>query len=646
MLIKRKEEFNPLDKKTLDNLRVLAIDIIDNAKSGHPGICLGAAPIIYTLFLNHLKFDPNNSKWLNRDRFILSSGHASSLLYATLYMAGYNISLDDLKNFRKIDSNTPGHPELNVTDGVDISTGPLGQGIANSVGVAISEKYLRENLLKDLVDFNTYVLCGDGDLMEGISYEAMSLAGKLKLNKLIVLYDSNNVTLDGDLSNTFNENIKLRMESMNWNYILVSDSEDLSSINDAINKAKLSDKPTLIEVKTTIGKYSVNEGTNLVHGKVLDEDDIKQIKDKLNIRDIPFQVSNDALTYFRDSIITRNIDDIDRWVLKYENTSEELRLIVKQLLKEETIKLKDLYYEAPIEKEEATRVTSGKILNSISEVCPLIIGGSCDVSNSTYAKLNDSNRYIDFGVREHSSAAICNGIASVGLIPFTSTFLSFSDYMKPSIRMSAMMNLPVIYIFSHDSITVGEDGPTHQPIEQLIALRSIPNLDVYRPSDANEVLGAYKSIFENNRPAVIVLGRNKVPLYEDTKVNNVKNGAYNIKELTNPDGIIISSGEEMKIALDVSDKLQEKGINLNVVSMPSIELFEKMDDNYKNDILINDNVFVIELSSSYSWYKYVKNKDYLFTIDEFGKSGNYIDVLDRYNFNREYIENKIEELLK
>ena len=648
MLIKKKD-VNPLDKKVVDNIRGLGIDMISEAGSGHPGIVLGAASIIATLYQNHLKIDTNNPNWINRDRFVMSAGHGSALLYATLHMAGYNITLDDLKKFRKLDSITPGHPEL-ITPGVDCATGPLGQGIANAVGMAIGEKYL-SSLLKDgVIDFNTYALCGDGDLMEGISYEALSLAGKLKLNKLILLYDSNGISLDGDTTTTFTDNIKLRFESIGWNVITVSDPEDLTLVNDAFIKAKTSDLPTIIEFKTTIGKYSRLEGTKAVHGSVLDSEDVKEIKEKLGLRDIPFQISSEASTYFSENIITRCNAEIEEWMGKISSLSEEDKEILNELdNSKKSVKLKDLYYDIPEDNREATRVTSGKILNAIAKSYKLLIGGSADVASSTYAKLNDyEDRTINFGVREHAMGGIANGLALVGLTPFVSTFLSFSDYLKPAIRMSAMMNLPVIYVFTHDSITVGEDGPTHQPVEQLISLRSIPNLNVYRPIDANEVLGSYKSIFDTREPSVIVLSRNKVNILDSTKVGEVKNGAYILKEeLKRLDAILISSGEDAELTLEVANLLTEKGIDTRVVSMPSIERFKKMGKEYIDNILPDKSkTFVIEASSPYSWYQFVSDESHLFTMNTFGSSGNYKDVLNKYNFDAKYIENKIEELLK
>lgn len=656
-ILKKDSNSGVIDKKIIDNIRGLSIDIIDNAKSGHPGIALGAAPIIATVYANHLRFVQDKDKWVNRDRFILSAGHGSSLLYSVLYMAGFSISLDDLKSFRKLSSITPGHPEYGVTSGVDMSTGPLGQGIASSVGIAIGEEYLSNYFGKHIIDYYTYVLCGDGDLMEGVSYEACSLAGKLGLNKLIVLYDSNDVTLDGKLSTSSTENIKLRFEAMNWNYILVSDGEDTSLIDDAITKAKASDKPTIIEVKTVIGKFSKNQGTSKVHGSPLDEDDIKSIKEKLNLRDIPFSVSSEAVDTFRNLINERNSNLYEEWE-KEVNKLEEVKKeeLVSIMNDKEALKIKDIYYEIPEEGVESTRVSSGKILKSIANNYPFIIGGSADVASSTYAKIDDESfsidnrgaRNINFGVREHAMACICNGLALTGLTPFASTFFSFSDYLKPALRMSALMDLPVIYIFTHDSITVGEDGPTHQAVEQLAMLRSTPNIDVYRPMDANEVLGSYKSILETRTPSALILSRNKVELNANTKVNEVKKGAYILEEEHGDlEAILISCGEEMEIACEVYKILTERGIAIRLVSMPSNTLFEKQTQKYQESIIPADKeVFVIELSSSYSWYKYTNKEGHLFTINNFGASGSKEELLEKYEFDPVIIADKIEKLLK
>ncbi|MBR4671944.1 MAG: transketolase, partial [Bacilli bacterium] len=631
----KREPINNEDlSRIIDNIRALGIDMISEANSGHPGIVLGAAPIISTLYTSHLKIRQDDPKWINRDRFVMSAGHGSALLYATLFMAGYDIPFEELKNFRKLNSITPGHPEYGVTNGVDISTGPLGQGIASAVGMAISERFLRNYFGEEIIDYYTYVLCGDGDLMEGISYEATSLAGKLNLNKLIVLYDSNDVTLDGELKTSFNEDIKARFEAIGWNYLRVEDGENIELLNNAIFMAKQSlDRPTIIEVKTVIGKYSKNEGTCKVHGSPLDLEDINNIKEQLGLRPIPFAISLETQIIMKEEIYDRNSVVYRHWNEAVEKLDDKYKESL-ELLKDsdKPIKLQEIDYDFPEDGKDSTRNVSGKVINSIAKTYPFLIGGSADVSKSSMARINDtesfdlinpSGRNINFGIREHAMGAIANGIALSGLTPFVSTFFAFSDYLKPALRMSALMNLPVIYVFSHDSISVGEDGPTHQPVEQLASLRALPNFDTYRPADANETIGAYKAILELRRPAAIVLGRNKVKIEESTSSSNVIKGAYIVqKEINNLEAIIITSGEELELTMKVYNNLIEKGYGIRIVSMPSMERFEQMDKEYQEQILPKDvKTFVIEASASLSWYKYVKDKSYMFTIDEFGASG-------------------------
>ena len=660
MLTIKKEDNNDL-KKIIDNIRALGIDMIDNAKSGHPGIVLGAAPIIATLYANHINIDIKNDKWINRDRFVMSAGHGSALLYATLFMSGFDIPFDELEKFRQLDSTLPGHPEINITKGVDVSTGPLGEGIATSVGLAIGECYLRQHFSKEIIDYYTYVLCGDGDLMEGISYEACSLAGLLGLNKLIVLYDSNDVTLDGALKTSFNENIKQRFEAMNWNYLLVSDGENTQLIDEAITKAKngtLPNKPTIIEIKTVIGKYSKNEGTSLVHGSPLEKNDIIAIKKKLGLRETAFTISLESKDAFNNMIVSRTQDKINLWNEKINTLSVDLTNDFNTLINNKLpIKLKDIYYNFPDDGKDATRNVSGKVINSIAENYPFFIGGSADVSKSTTARINNTldfsaitpgGKNINFGIRENAMAAIANGLALSNLTPFVSTFFSFSDYLKPGLRMTALMDLPVIYVFTHDSISVGEDGPTHQPVEQLASLRAIPNFDTYRPADANEVIGTYKAILELRKPAAIVLGRNKVRIEDSTSSAEVINGAYIVKkEIKKLEAIIIATGEEVELAINIYNNLLEKGYGIRIVSMPSMSRFEKQEEKYKREILPDNTLtFVIEASSSESWYKYVKNSDCLFTIDNFGSSGKREDVLRKYGFTIDKIQAKIESMIK
>lgn len=645
--------------KIVDQIRCLGIDMIDAAKSGHPGIVLGAAPIIYTLYAHYLKFNPNNPNYFNRDRFVMSAGHGSALLYATLHMAGYDLSLDDLKAFRQIDSKTPGHPEYGVTPGVDMSTGPLGQGIATAVGMAMAEANLRTRY--KIIEHYTYCLCGDGDLMEGVSYEAISLAGTHKLNKLIVLYDSNDICLDGKVAQSYLEDTSLRFIAMGWNVITVTDGESIEQISKAIEEAHAcTDKPTLIEIKTIIGKHSTLQGTSAVHGAPLTKEDITDIKEKLKVRDIPFAVSQNVIDDFRYLINTRCENEEQAFIEKLETLSENEKQELSYFMNEDkSILLKELIYEPPTDKnEEAVRITSSKLLNAIVPNFPYIIGGSADLfgANKTYIKdagvfspEDYLGKNIYFGVREHAMGAILNGLALHGFRPYGSTFLSFSDYLKPAIRMACMMNLPVTYIFTHDSISVGEDGPTHQPVEQLLSLRTMPNLDVFRPADTNEVIGTYKAVLEKTTgPAAICLSRNTLPILETAKANEVERGGYVIYDsIKKPQGIIISSGEEVSISIEVAKRLLTKGLDVRVVSMPNLGRFLKQDDEYIESVIpVEVRKIVVEAASSYSWHGLIFNSKYLITLDEFGASGKKDDVHKKYGFDVESLEQKIENLLR
>lgn len=647
-----------LEEKIIGEIKSLGLDMIEEAGSGHPGIVLGAAPILYTLFLEHLRFAPEVPDFYNRDRFIMSAGHGSSLLYSVLYFAGYDISLDDLKSFRRLNSKTPGHPEYMKTPGVEMTTGPLGQGFATAVGCAIAEKHTASliNNKEKVIDYNIYCLCGDGDLMEGVSYEAASLAGSLKLNNLIVLYDSNKVTLDGKTENVFDEDIAARFESMNWNVLFTSDS--VEDINNALIKAKSADKPTLIEVITTIGKGSLLAGSNKVHSGPLGEEEISKIKTSLGVRDIPFTISNEAVEEFRNYIKERNKDLIVDFDTKLETLeSDEVSLLNKLMDKDKSIKLTSLDYNKPDDNEELLRISAKKVLNSYATISPLIIGGNADVSSSTkmylnelspFSKDNYKGRNINFGVREHAMAAIANGLALAGYRPFVSTFLSFSDYLKPALRLSVLMNLPVTYIFTHDSISIGQDGPTHQPVEQLVSLRATPNLEVFRPADSNEVIGSFKTIFENNKPSCLILGRDKIKILETTSISATSKGAYIVhNEERKLDGIIIATGEEVTLALSVMKLLKEKGYDLRVISMPSIERYNLLTAEEKEELFpVGAKKFVIEKGSSYSWYSFVYKDSYLFTLDKFGTSGTKEEVDSFYGFTKEEISLKIEALLK
>ena len=661
MFLKPKENDTNNEMKIVDNLRGLSIDMIHEAGSGHPGISLDSAPILYTLYAKHLKINPSDPNWINRDRFILSAGHASSLLYATLYMSGFDLSLDDLKKFRTLHSKTPGHPEYMVTPGVDMSTGPLGEGISSAVGMAMGECFLREYYRKqnlNIFDYYTYVLCSDGDLLEGVSYEAMALAGTLKLNKLIVLYDYNKICLDGKVEDVNSVDMPKYFSSLNWN-VLMADGEDINSIDNAITRAKQGLLPTIIIVNTTIGKHSKYEGTNYIHGAKLSTEDITEIKNELGLRDIPFTVSNDSKEEMENMILSRNKEIYDKWQKDYElldiSIKNALEKIKNHDLSLDNINFDYIYSE---EESESLRSISSKILNLLADSNPMLLGESADLSTTIQTKIDNGSifskdnylgRNICYGVREHAMASIMNGLSLTGIRNFSSTFLAFSDYCKPAIRLACQMNLANVYLFSHDSITVGQDGPTHQPVEQLVSLRSMPNLEVLRPADVNEMIGIYKYVFSKKEgPSAIILSRNSTKTKENTSINEVKKGAYIVsKEEKELDAIIVSSGEELDLALDVSKELSEKGYGIRVVSMPSISLFQKQKSSYQEEIIpTNTKVFVIEASSSYSWYFLVNSKDYLFTVDEYGKSGTKEDLMKEYGFTSDKISSRIQNLLK
>lgn len=647
-----------IEEKIIGEIKSLGLDVIEEAGSGHPGIVLGAAPILYTLYLNHLRFDASNPNFYNRDRFIMSAGHGSSLLYSILYFAGYDLSLDDLKAFRRLNSKTPGHPEYKKTPGVEMTTGPLGQGFATAVGYAIAEKHTEAliNKKEKVIDYNIYCLCGDGDLMEGVSYEAASLAGSLKLDNLIVLYDSNKTTMDGKIDNVFDEDITKRFESMNWTVLTTSDEPQ--DIDDAIIKAKEADKPTIIQVTTTIGKDSSLAGSNKSHSGCFDKEEISKIKTTLGVRDIPFTISNEAVEEFRSYIKERNKDLVTNFDEIKEMLDEEKMCILNKLINpDKSIKLTTLDYTKPDDNEELLRISANKVLNSYSLISPLIIGGNADTSSSTKIYLNELTpftkdnyigRNINFGVREHAMASIANGLALAGYRPFVSTFLSFSDYLKPALRLTALMDLPVTYIFTHDSISIGQDGPTHQPVEQLVSLRAIPNMEVFRPADSNEVIGSFKTIYENNSPSSLIIGRDSIKILESTSISATSKGGYIVhNEERKLDGVIIATGEEVTLALEVMQLLKEKGYDLRVVSMPSIERYNSLTKEEKEELLpLGVKKFVIEKGSSYSWYSFVYKDSYLFTLDKFGASGKTEEVNSFYGFTKEEISLKIEALLK
>lgn len=650
--------------KTISNIKSLGIDMIDQAGSGHPGIVLGAAPLIYTVYARHMNINTVDPTWICRDRFVLSAGHGSAMLYATLYLAGFNISLDDLKNFRRVGYKTPGHPEFGHTPGVDMTTGPLGQGIASAVGMAIGEKILENKFKlsdgKPLINYNVYALVGDGDLMEGVSYEACSLAGTLNLDNLIVLYDSNNISLDGDISNTFTENVIDRFNAMGWHTEKVLNGTNVEDIDKAINRSKKSGKPSLIEVKTIIGNGSVNAGKNIVHGKCLSKEDIRSVKRGLDIKDEPFYVDVNNMNKFRNQIVERSARKYELWARNYRefmnNSKEDVIEVFNSFFNPKKIDIINTDFNLDKGIKEATRVTNGKIMTTISKNIHNFIGGSADLSSSTNTYLKDmqdikDNHYfgknIWFGVREHSMGSILNGLALSGFKPFGSTFLTFSDYMKPAIRLSALMNLPVNYIFTHDSINIGPDGPTHQPIEQLAMLRSTPNLMVFRPADANELIGCWDVMLNSSGPNALVLSRQDVRTLPSTVPEYVKYGAYPVrKERKQLHGIIIATGTEVFTSLLIAEQLyNEIGLDLRVISMPCQELFLMQQERFKNSLIPGGTkTIVVEAGSSFGWYRFVINEKYLMTIDKFGISGTKGEVEDYCNFTFEQIKERIRNL--
>lgn len=639
-----------MDRETLANIKTLALDMINEANSGHPGIVLSASPIIYTLYKYHLNINPINPTWYNRDRFILSSGHGSALLYATLFMCGYDLTINDLKKFRSINSKTPGHPEYIVTPGVECTTGPLGEGIATAVGIALGERILKErtklNSKKNLVDFNTYVLVGDGDLMEGISYEACSLAGTLKLDNLIILYDSNNMSIDGTTDNTFKESVKDRFEALGFDTFKVSDGNSIKQLNLEITKAKRSKKPAFIEIKTHLGYGSLLQDTKEVHGKPLTKEDLFQLKKKLSIVDESFYVDEDKKQDLISFIANRVGDKYNNSIKLY---NEEIKpnldtkyKDIKFFFEDETYDISNINWANTTNK--SMRDINKYVMNMIAKDIPSFIGGSADVSSSTKTYI-DNGKNIYYGVRENASSAISNGLALLNFRPFTSTFLAFSDYLKPGIRMSALMNLPVTYIFTHDSIDIGKDGPTHEPVEQLTMLRDIPNLCVYRPVDLKEIIGSYQSILSHNNPSALIISRGNTINSANTSATNTQKGGYVIRELGNFSATLVSSGTDLITALKVSYALEKNNINVRVVSMPSFDIFLKQTKEYKESILKDKKIIVIEASTA---LHYTKITDYnnIINIEAFGKSGDSEDVLEYANFDIASIYKKVYNLIK
>ena len=643
-------------------VRFLSIDAVQKAKSGHPGMPMGMADIATILFKNHLKFDPNDPEWIDRDRFIVSNGHGSMLLYACLYLSGYSgINLENIKNFRQLNNPTAGHPEYGSAPGIETTTGPLSQGLSNAVGMAIAEKKLAAKFSNKLIDHYTYVFAGDGCLMEGLSHEACSLAGHLRLNKLILFFDDNSISIDGSTDLSSSDITKKRFESYNWNYLSI-DGHNFEEIDQAIKEAKKSSLPTIIACKTIIGYGSPNKsGKASSHGSPLGEDEIKLVRKQLKWESDPFEIPLDLKNKWKN-FYKRNIELKENWnninlnIFKSSDFKNYFFNLEYKELNEEIINFKKIHFN---EKTIcATRKSSEMSLNLISDYYQNLLGGSADLTGSNNTKANSmdiinkdnfNGNYIHYGIREHGMAGIMNGIAlHGGLKPYGGTFLVFSDYCRPSIRLSALMNIPVIYVMTHDSIGLGEDGPTHQPVEHLSALRSIPNLTVIRPCDIIETIEAWEAALSSNGPTVLVLTRQNLPIsqIEHREENLLKKGAYAIIDYSKYDATILSSGSEVEIACSASKKLKKnKNLNIRVVSIPSFELFEKNNSDYKNQILGEKNLFGIEAGVVNGWEKYIEIENFI-GMSTFGESGPYKDLYDHFNINDEMLINKILENLE
>ncbi|MBW1730693.1 MAG: transketolase [Deltaproteobacteria bacterium] len=657
-----------LDELCINTIRMLSADCVQQANSGHPGMPMGAAPMAYVLWTKFLRHNPKNPRWPDRDRFVLSAGHGSMLLYSLLYLTGYDLALEDLKNFRQWGSKTPGHPEYGITPGVETTTGPLGQGFANGVGMAMAERHLAARFNKpgaEVVDHYTYAIVSDGDLMEGISHEAASLAGHLRLGKLIYLYDDNRISIEGSTDITFTEDRCARFEAYGWHVQKVEDGNDLEAIEKAIEEAKAeTERPSLIAVRTHIGFGSPGKQDDpSAHGEPLGTEEIVKTKENLGWPTDPsFYVPQEVLDHFRQAL-SKGAQLERQWQEKlntYENAYPEL---AKKFMKWVQGVLPDDWDECipsfePDPKGIATRVASGTVLNALADKIQNLMGGSADLGPSNKTLIKSSRDYqvgaydgrnLRFGVREHAMGAILNGMAlHGGIIPYGGTFLVFSDYMRPSIRLAALMGLKVIYVFTHDSIGLGEDGPTHQPIEQLSTLRAIPNLTVIRPADANETARAWKMALElKDSPVALALTRQAVPILDRNKcspADGLEKGAYILKQWGegDPEIILIGTGSEVHLALEAAETVNDKGITVRVVSMPSWELFDKQSEDYKEEVLPSSvwARIAIEAGSTYGWHKYVGQKGRIIGIDRFGASAPYKILYKEFGLTAEQIANE------
>jgi transketolase len=654
---------NEENKKTgqlaINTIRVLAADAVQKANSGHPGMPMGAAPMGYVLWTKAMNYDPANPKWPNRDRFVLSAGHGCLLQYILLHLTGYDISMEDIKHFRQLNSITPGHPEYGLTPGIEVTTGPLGQGFANAVGFAIAQQYLAARYNKNdfsLFDYKIYVICSDGDMMEGVSSEAASIAGHLKLGNLIYLYDDNHISIEGDTALTFNEDVAKRFEAYGWHVQSLDDGNDTEAIAKAIDNAKNeSGRPSLIKIHTQIAYGSPNKaGKASSHGSPLGEDEVKLVKKNLGFNPDEYFVVPAEVSKLYSEAGKKGASKVNAWnelFAKYKNSYPDLAAEFERISRHELPEgwKNKLPVFHPKDGTVPTRKASGKVLNAIAEFFPELIGGAADLAPSTDTLLekfpsfdatNHGGRNFHFGIREHSMGAILNGMAlTEGIVPYGSTFLIFSEYMRPPIRLAAIMQIKPILVYTHDSIGLGEDGTTHQPVEQLISLRSIPDIVVIRPADANETVQAWRVALEHKKsPVIIVLTRQNLPVLDQekySKASNLEKGAYILSEASREaDIILIGTGSEVSLLISAQEKLKEQNIAARVVSMPSWELFEKQDDNYKEQVLPGKikKRLAVEAGSVLGWHKYVTDEGDIIGMHEFGRSAPAEDLFKFYGF--------------
>lgn len=662
-----------IEQLAISSIRTLSIDAIEKANSGHPGMPMGAAPMAYKLWTKFMKHNPANPAWFNRDRFVLSAGHGSMLLYSLLHLCGYDLSLDDLKNFRQWGSRTPGHPEYGHTPGVEATTGPLGQGVATAVGMAMAERHLAAKYNKeefDIINHYTYSICGDGDLMEGVSGESASLAGHLKLGRLVILYDSNDISLDGDLHHSFSENVMQRYEAYGWQVLRVEDGNNLEEIEQALVEARSDlDRPTLIEVKTTIGYGSPNKaGKSASHGSPLGQDEAKLTKESYNWTfEEDFHVPQEVYDHFNKEVRQQGEQLESAWnklfadyKAKYPELGKQLELAISGKLPEGWDNELPKY---EVGSKAASRDTSGQTINAIAKAVPQFFGGSADLASSNKTTMKDqgdfsssdySGRNIWFGVREFAMGAALNGLALHGGVKvFGATFFVFSDYLRPAIRLAALMGLPVTYVFTHDSIAVGEDGPTHEPIEQLASLRAMPNLSTIRPADGNETVAAWKVALESkNKPTALVLSRQGLPTLEGTAQNayeGVKKGAYVISksEKATADALILATGSEVQLAIEAQKVLKNDGIDVSVVSMPAWDRFEEQPAEYKESVLPKNvkKRLAVEMASSQGWDRYTGDEGEIVAIDRFGASAPGEKIMKEYGFTVENVVARVKAML-